>query len=119
MLNSNKSIFCPAIPNKFVELDLHSGAISVLRILDKKDHQKGHDGRPGVYHQLPGVREMEQWPGNGPANDERESHYERGGPARELRRVGGKIAKKPMQTESSIERPTGLLGFPRCDAVLL
>ena len=63
--------------NYFVELDVNRLRVLVLRTLNEKNHQEGYYRRAGVYYQLPGVREVKQWPGNSPDNDHRQSEDER------------------------------------------
>ena len=45
--------------NEFVKLDMHCLSVPVLRVLNKKNHQEGNDGCPGVYNELPGIAEAE------------------------------------------------------------
>jgi hypothetical protein len=40
-----------------------------LGVLDQKHHQKGNDGRPRIYYQLPGITVMKKRPGAGPNNN--------------------------------------------------
>jgi len=48
--------------DQFVQFDLNGCAISVLRILNKKDHQKRHNCCAGVDDQLPRIREVKNRP---------------------------------------------------------
>ena len=45
--------------NEFVKLDMHCLSVPVLRVLNKKNHEEGNDGCPGVYDELPGIAEAE------------------------------------------------------------
>jgi len=42
---------------------MHRFSIAVLRVLDKKHHEKGDDRRGSVDHQLPGIGKMKHWSG--------------------------------------------------------
>ena len=55
MFNANESVFDLSYPNKFVQLDLNSCTVSVLRILDQKDHQKRNDRRARIDDKLPSI----------------------------------------------------------------
>ncbi|MNP10637.1 hypothetical protein D3C76_1027930 [compost metagenome] len=48
--------------------------VAVLGVLDQEHHQEGDDGGRGVDHQLPGVVEVEQRPGNRPSQDQQAGH---------------------------------------------
>ena len=50
--------------HELVELELDGQAVLVLRLLDQEHHQEGDDRGPGVDHELPGVREMEERAGD-------------------------------------------------------
>jgi len=57
-------------PDQLVQLQLDGLCVAVLGILDEEDHQKRDDGRPRIDDQLPGVREMENRPGDSPDDDD-------------------------------------------------
>jgi len=40
---------------KLIELQLDDAGRAVLSVLDDEDHQKGHDRRAGIDHQLPTI----------------------------------------------------------------
>ena len=48
--------------NEFVKLDMHCLRVAILRVLNKKNHQEGDDGRPRIYDELPGIAEIEERP---------------------------------------------------------
>src|SRR5690606_8401190 len=76
--------------DQFVELDLHRLGIPVLRVLDQEHHEKGDDGGPGIDHQLPGVAEAEDRPGEGPGQNHPDGD-------REAQRAGGEARSRPRQ----------------------
>jgi hypothetical protein len=45
--------------DKFVKLDLYGRAFAILSILDKKYHQKVHNGCAGIDDQLPCIGKSE------------------------------------------------------------
>src|ERR1051326_7556634 len=55
---------------------MHSRAIAVLRVLDEKHHQKGHDGGASIDDQLPGVAEPKQRSSDEPHRDRRGREHE-------------------------------------------
>jgi len=44
--------------NYFVELQMSCFGISILRILNEKDHEESNNRRPGINNELPGIRVM-------------------------------------------------------------
>src|SRR4051812_36350400 len=54
-LQAHKGVVSLAYSDQLVELHLDRRAIPVLRILDEKNHQEGHDRRAGIDDQLPSV----------------------------------------------------------------
>jgi len=76
MLDANEGILDAPGSDELVQLDLDRGAIPVLRVLDQEDHQKGHDGRASVDDELPSVREIEEWSGHSPSDNDEESQSE-------------------------------------------
>jgi hypothetical protein len=52
--------------DKFVQLQVQGFSVPVLRVLDEKYDEKSNDGSAGIYDELPGIREMEEWPAHGP-----------------------------------------------------
>src|SRR6185437_1012977 len=70
MLDSNNTVMNGTDTNEFIKLDLNSGAISILGILNQEHHQKGYDGGAGIDHQLPCIGEPEQWPAYSPNHDD-------------------------------------------------
>jgi hypothetical protein len=56
-------------PDQFVQLQLDRRRIAVLGVLDQEDHQEGHDRRPGIDHQLPGIGKSENRPRHDPDKD--------------------------------------------------
>jgi hypothetical protein len=60
VLQPHKRIVRFADADEFVQLHLNRGGVTVLRILDQEHHQKRDDGRAGVDHKLPSIREPEE-----------------------------------------------------------
>ena len=76
MLDADVNVFCRTCADQLVELDLDGRAITVLRILNQKDHQEGDDGRARVDHELPGVGIVEQRAGKRPYKYDADRHCE-------------------------------------------
>ena len=47
-------------PYQFVKFQLHGLGITVLRVLNQKDHKEGYDCRSRVDHELPCIRVVER-----------------------------------------------------------
>src|SRR5690606_18185439 len=47
MLDSDEMVVPSGNPDQFVQLDLDSGAVAILRILDQEHHEEGDDCRTG------------------------------------------------------------------------
>src|ERR1041384_8430210 len=60
----------------FIELQLNGERFFVLRSLNQKDHQEGHDRGAGANHKLPRVGVMEDRTGCGPADYNAQSNDE-------------------------------------------
>jgi hypothetical protein len=73
VLQPHKCIVRFADANEFVQLHLDRGGVTVLRILDQEHHQKRDNGRAGVDHKLPSIREPEERTRNRPDNHGPES----------------------------------------------
>src|SRR5204863_5296892 len=52
--------------NQFVELELHCFAVTVLSVLDEKNHQKRRNRRRGIDDQLPGIAKVKNRPQDRP-----------------------------------------------------
>ena len=46
--------------DKLIEFELNRLSVAVLRMLNDEDHEKRHDRRCSIYHQLPRVAEKEE-----------------------------------------------------------
>lgn len=66
MLYPDERIASCTYADQLVQFGLNGSAGPVLRVLDQKHHQKGHDGGAGIDHELPGVGEAEQRAGDRP-----------------------------------------------------
>jgi len=69
VLNADEEVLRSAHPYQLVKLYLDGSAIAVLRILNKKYHQKRDNGGAGVDDQLPSVGVVEQGSAAGPYDD--------------------------------------------------
>ena len=67
--------------DKLVQLCLQRGTVSVLGILDKKDHQECDDGGPCVDDELPGVGIVENWTHDRPDENGEATKGESGRPS--------------------------------------
>src|SRR5262249_45182884 len=72
-------------PDDLVQLDLYRLGVAVLRALDQKHHQEGHDRRSRVDDELPGIAEPEQRTRDGPHDDDQYSQDEGARPAGRVR----------------------------------
>ena len=88
--------------NDLIQFYLQRFRVSVLCILNKKNHQEGYDRRPRVNHELPRITEPEQRTGDRPYEYYRDRKYEGDRPAR---RRGGST-RKPCE-----ERNVGVIIF--------
>jgi len=55
---------------QFIQLEVQGARITILGALNQKHDEKHHDGRPGINHQLPGVREVKIRPAQAPDQDD-------------------------------------------------
>jgi hypothetical protein len=75
--------------DQLVELDLERIGVAVLRALDQKHHQEGHDRRASVDHELPGIAEAEQRSTHAPEeNNEHRGRECHRSPGQARRRAG-------------------------------
>src|SRR3546814_9667411 len=66
----------PDRPQQFVELGLHRRAVTILRILDQKDHEKGDDRGGRIDDQLPRIRIAENRAAKSPSDNQEHRHDE-------------------------------------------
>ena len=66
-------------PDQLVELEVDGGGITVLGILDNKDHQERDDRCARINDELPGVGPTKERSRRGPQNDRQERQRERNG----------------------------------------
>jgi hypothetical protein len=85
LLDPHKGVATFAHPDKFVELRLQGRAVSVLRILDQKQDEKGDNVCPSVHHQLPRIGVRENWTGHHPKQDREHGRCEHSGIAGRFR----------------------------------
>src|SRR5882724_7340719 len=56
----------------FVELEVNSAGVTILRVLNQEDDEESDDGGGRVYDELPGVREVKVGAGDSPKNNEQD-----------------------------------------------
>jgi hypothetical protein len=56
--------------DELIELEMNGQSIAILGVLDQEDHEEGHNRGAGIDHQLPGVREAEEWSAYTPNEDD-------------------------------------------------
>src|SRR5919109_5353541 len=95
-------------PDQFIELQLDRGAIPVLGVLEEEHHQEGHNRRPGVDHQLPGIAEAERWAGERPAQDDQHGEDE----GQRMAHRPGRLLGKASEPRPMIHGGSFLLGSP-------
>jgi hypothetical protein len=66
----------PSCSNQFVKFDLNSFCVTILGVLNQKNHQEGDDGRSGIDNKLPGIAEVKDWSGYDPNDDDGNCHCE-------------------------------------------
>jgi len=94
MFDADEGIAGCAYADEFIQFNLNSSTVAILRILDEKDHQKSNDGRARVNDQLPCIGKPKQWTGDGPNDDDAGCQDESGGTASGQRGLIGEIAEK-------------------------
>src|SRR5262249_3788030 len=80
-----------------VELEMDRQRIFVLRTLNQEDHQKSHDRRSGIDHDLPCVRVINEWPADGPDDTEQNSELKVYSRSLGFRRLMRKLLEKFTQ----------------------
>jgi hypothetical protein len=81
--------------NQLVELDMHRLGVTVLGVLDQEHHQEGDDRGAGIDHQLPGVADSEQRPGDHPHQHHQYGEHETQRAAGEAR-SGLRHSREPL-----------------------
>lgn len=76
--------------DQFVQLQVNRFCVPVLRVLNQKDHEKGHNGCAGVNDELPGIRIMEGRSCQRPDDDDAKGNNESPGAAQNQRSRPGK-----------------------------
>ena len=71
--------------DQLVKFRMERAIVAVLGILDQENHEKRHDRRRSVDHELPGIGEAEQGPGARPHNHAGGAYDEREWTARRSR----------------------------------
>jgi len=56
--------------DELVELEINCAGITILRVLDEEDHQKGHDGGARIDDELPAIGVVEDGAEDGPDNND-------------------------------------------------
>ena len=89
-------------PDQFVEFHLDCFGISVLGVLNEKDHQEGNDRSASIYDQLPRVAEVKEGTRDDPNDDETNRQHEYSGTAAEVRRFFRKLRVPSGATRSGL-----------------
>ncbi len=71
--------------NQLIKLDLNCSRVSILGVLNQKDHQERDDGSAGINYKLPSVAELKDWARDNPGNDYRHCQCEGPRAAAEVR----------------------------------
>ena len=91
--------------NDLIQFYLQGFRVSILRVLNKKDHQKGDDRCSCVNDELPRIAKAEQWAGNAPYDYYCDSKYESDRSARDR----GRVSRKPREQRNVICIAIGLM----------
>jgi len=78
---------------ELIQFEVDRFGVAVLRILDQKHHEEGHDGRGGIDDQLPGIGKMKRWAGQNPHKDDEHSSGKSPGASEGYRGTAGEDAK--------------------------
>src|SRR5882757_6146548 len=98
MFDANERVLDFARPDELVEFDLDCRSVPVLRVLDEEYHEKRHDRGSGIDDELPRVREIEDWSGDRPGDDDQRCRDERDGATGKLGGVVGDMAEQCAET---------------------
>jgi hypothetical protein len=79
---------------QLIELELDGFRISILGVLHQEDHQKGHDGRSRIDHELPRVRVVLEGAQGRPGTDDGDGARERPRRAQGLRAFAGEAPEE-------------------------
>src|SRR5437763_11980846 len=85
---------------QLVKFDLNGRVLTVLRVLNQKDHQKSDDGCAGIDDELPSVRKMEDGTSRGPDADDEDRHDKRPGRSHQVRNFLSELAKRLVDSRS-------------------
>ena len=80
--------------NEFVQFQMDSFGVAVLRILNQKHHQKRNDGRGRVNDELPCVGKMKRGSGNEPDANDKHGPSKCPGAAQQNRRPAGENTER-------------------------
>ena len=70
LLQAQRSVLCVfSGSNQLVDFEMQNVIVTVLRVLDQKNHQEGDDGSGRVDDQLPGIVVVKVWPRKRPNSD--------------------------------------------------
>src|SRR4030067_2007561 len=97
------SAFCGS--DQFVELHLDCFSVSILGVLNQKDHQERDDRSASVDGQLPRIAEAEQRTCDAPGNDDTDSQREYSGATAEVCR---RLRKLRVPASAMHGSPQGL-----------
>jgi hypothetical protein len=103
VLYADEIVLRSADTNEFVKFHLDRGSVSVLGILDEKDHQEGNDSGACVDDELPGIGKLKQRPADRPDKDGSQGKGEDPGssylPRGDVRDLGKNSARRLLWLE--------------------
>jgi len=71
ILDRSELILCPLhCQHELRQFELNRKRVTVLRVLDQEHHQKCHDSRAGVDHELPSIAVIEYRAGQDPDDNQ-------------------------------------------------
>jgi hypothetical protein len=94
MLDPDEHVFDLTHPDELIKLDLNSGTVAVLRVLNQEDHQKRYDGRSGIDDELPSIGIFKNGTAASPSYDRYEGKEEGRRPRRRSRHLIGEVTEE-------------------------
>ena len=91
--------------NQLIKFDLNGRTVTVLRVLNQKNHKESDDGGAGVNDELPGVGEAEQRAADSPNDNDTCRDDKSRSPARRQGSLVGEIARKTLILATILLRP--------------
>src|SRR5438270_4053161 len=94
---------------------MHCLGVAVLSILNKKHHQKGHDGSTGIDDELPGIGKVKCWPSQPPDHDNDDGTDECPGRPEHLRGPASEDMKGVAHPAKEVRSFDFLMGIKGCN----